>query len=76
MLRTDGTEALIITGTNFPESSLLSPIDFQALAKYEQSVIALGKRVPEIGTGARAVITITHFTVTEMHHEVILVDYS
>ena len=53
----------------------MGTVALQPFAKDEQSVIALGKGVAQIGTGTRRVVAITHFTVTEMNHEVILIDH-
>ena len=75
MLGTDRAKGLIICRTNTPERGLLGAVGFQSLTKDDQGVVALCKGMTQIGTGTRTIIAIMHFTITEMNHEVVLVDH-
>ena len=70
-----GGEGFIVCGTDPPQTGLLSLAHLQAFAEYEKRVITLGKRVAEVGTCSCAVVSVMHFTITEMYHEVILVNH-
>ena len=76
MLWTNCTKALVVAGTDAPKGRLLGTVGLQPLTEDKQGIVALGKRVAQIGTWTRTIIAIMHFTVTEMHHEVVFVDYS
>ena len=76
MLWMYGTKSLIVAGTDLPKSRLLHTVSLQPFTEHKQSVIPLSKGVTQIGTGTCSVVTIMHFTITEMHHEVVLVNHS
>ena len=75
MFGTDIAKCLVVKRTDLPQRSLLGTIGLQTLTEDKQGIVALSKRVPQIGAGACTVIAIMHFTVTEMNHEVVLVDH-
>ena len=75
VLRTDVAKGLVINGTDTPQGCQLGTVGHQTFTKHKQGIIALGKGMAQIGTRSRTVIAIMHLTITEMHHEVVLVDH-
>ena len=69
------TKGLVVARTNLPEACLLGLFHLEPFAKDEKCIVALGKGMTEIGTGTCSVVAVMHFTITELYHEVVLVNH-
>ena len=72
-LRAQLLKALVVLRGNHPQVGILSLFRIQSLTKDEQGVVALGKRMSQIGTLSCSAVAIVHFSVAELYHQVVFI---
>ena len=70
-----GGKALIVGRAYLPEGRLTGDVALESLAEDEEGIVAFAEGVSEVGAGACAVVTIMHFSIAEMEHQILFVDH-